>query len=102
VAERDRSTHFCVVVEFAPSAIVVLCQVPGTLARVKRELLAILETASEIASAFHWSSHISPDEFLHLRIAGYQVAYTLDLNGGVARVVSVTPLTERDELSSAA
>lgn len=79
-------------VVFAPNAVVHVAQTPGLCTRVRRELLGILEAAMAVWPASSWSRKVAPDDFLCLRIGGYSITYTLDLERELARVLSATPL----------
>ena len=87
---------------FAPNAVVVVAQSPRLCTRVRRELLGILETALAVWPAAPWARRVSPDDFLCLRMGGYSITYTLDLEHGLARVLSATPLHPDEDTVSAA
>ena len=89
-------------VVFAPNAVVVVAQAPRLCTRIRRELIGILETALAVWPAAPWARRVSPDDFLCLRIGGYSITYTLDLQREQARVLSATPLHPDDDAVSAA
>jgi hypothetical protein len=89
-------------VVFAPNAVVVVAQHPRLCTRVRRELLGILETAMAVWPSAGWTRTVSPDDFLTLRIGGFSMTYTLDLERKLARVLSATPLHPDDDAVSAA
>ncbi|HEY2029055.1 MAG TPA: hypothetical protein VGH20_07585 [Myxococcales bacterium] len=87
---------------FAPNAVVLVAQAPRLCTRVRRELLGILEASAAVWPSVPWARTVTPDDFLCLRIGGYSITYTLDLERKLARVLSATPLHPDDDAVTAA
>jgi hypothetical protein len=67
-ALEDTALHPMGVVEFVPTAIVTLAQVPGLMGRVE------------------------PDQLLRIVLDGFSITYTVDLQRNAAKVLSAAPL----------
>jgi hypothetical protein len=79
-------------VEFVPTAIVTLAQVPGLMARVQQALLNVLEAAPGMQPGVHCTFHVKPDQLLRIVLGGFSITYTVDLKRNAAKVLSAAPL----------
>ena len=79
-------------VEVSSRAERMLQDVPGLYQRAREMLLGILETAEQIR--FFGDSYFLPDSVMRLRVGKFELSYTLDLNRGMASVLSAERISE--------
>ncbi len=83
-------------VEVSSRAERIIQDVPGLYQHAREMLLGILETAEQIR--FFGDSYFLPDSVMRLRVGNFELSYTLDLNRGMASVLSAERVLDDEDV----